>query len=43
MAKKTGDPIEELFWGCVGPLLAIGFVFGLIVAGIVIGIVALFN
>lgn len=35
MAKKTRDPIEELVLGCLGPILALGFIVGLGVAGIV--------
>lgn len=43
MSKKTRDPVEDAFWGCVGPILVVGMAFGAVLVGVIWGLVELFQ
>ena len=43
MTKKTREPVEDLVYGCLGPILLMGMVMGAAFVGIVWGLVELFQ
>lgn len=43
MSKKTRDPVEDLFYGCLGPVILVGMVMGAGLVGIIWGLVEIFQ
>lgn len=37
------DELAQMFWGCLGTLLGIGFIVGVVITSVVVGLVYLFK